>query len=66
MARKIPQTQKPITEGPFLSVSQAAELLTVSKVFIRRYLSLRKLKRYKVGARTLVSRTDVLNLVREE
>ena len=65
MPKKIPQTQKPISEGPFLSVLQAAELLTVSKVSIRRYLGLGKLKKYKVGARTLIRRDDVLSLVRE-
>ena len=65
MAMKIPQTQKSITEGPFLSVSQAAELLTVSKVSIRRYLSLGKLKRFKFGSRTLIRRDDLLSLVRE-
>jgi excisionase family DNA binding protein len=65
MTKRIPQTQKSITEGPFLSVSQAAELLTVSKVSIRRYLGMGKLKKFKVGARTLIRRDDVLALVRE-
>jgi excisionase family DNA binding protein len=65
MTKRIQQTQKSITEGPFLSVSQAAELLTVSKVSIRRYLGMGKLKKFKVGARTLIRRDDVLNLVRE-
>lgn len=64
MPKNIPPTQKPV-EGPFLSVSEAAQLLTISRVSIRRYLGMGKLKKYKVGARTLLRRDDVLALVRE-
>lgn len=49
----------------FLSVQEAADLLRVSVVSIRRYLGQGKLKRYKVGARTLVRHSDVMALVRE-
>ncbi len=52
--------------GPqYLSVAEAADLLRISKVSIRRYLGMGKLKKFKVGARTLIRREDVLALVRE-
>lgn len=52
------------TQGQqFLSVQEAAELLRISPVSIRRYLGQKKLKRYKVGARTLLKAADVLGLV---
>ena len=57
------------SHGPqpeFVSVAEAAELLRVSVVSIRRYLGQKKLKRFKVGARTLLQRNDVMALVREE
>lgn len=50
----------------FVSVQEAADLLRVSQVSIRRYLGQRKLKRFKVGSRTLLRHSDVMALVREE
>lgn len=49
----------------FLSVQEAAELLRISQVSIRRYLGQGKLKRFKVGARTLLLHDEVLGLIRE-
>jgi excisionase family DNA binding protein len=49
----------------YISVSEAAELVRVSEVSIRRFLGQKKLKRYKFGARTLLDRAAVMNLVRE-
>ena len=49
----------------FVSVQEAAELLRVSVVSIRRYLGQGKLKRFKVGSRTLLRHSDVMALVRE-
>jgi excisionase family DNA binding protein len=65
MTKKIPQTQKSIPEGPFLSVAQSAGFLTMGKSSIRRLIAMGKLKKYKVGARTLIRRDDLLALVRE-
>jgi excisionase family DNA binding protein len=62
---KIPQTQKSIPEGPFLSVREAADLLRIGKQSIHRYLRLGKLKKFKVGSRTLIRHDDLLALVRE-
>lgn len=49
----------------FLTVREGAALLRLSEVSIRRYLTLKKLRRFKVGSRTLLMRSDVLGLVRE-
>jgi excisionase family DNA binding protein len=66
----MPKTKnKPIAvAGPtsrFLTVKEAAELLRVSQVSIRRYLGQGRLRRFKVGARTLLQHDDVLALVRQ-
>jgi len=56
----------PIQAGQaYISVKQAAELLSISQVSIRRYLGQGKLRRFKFGARTLLRQSDVLGLVRE-
>jgi excisionase family DNA binding protein len=49
----------------YVTVSEAAELVRVSEVTIRRYLGLKRLKRHKFGTRTLLNRADVLGLVHE-
>jgi excisionase family DNA binding protein len=54
-----------IPQSQFVSVAEAADLLRISKVSIRRYLGMGKLKKFKVGSRTLIRREDVLALVRE-
>ena len=54
-----------LRSAEFLSVEEAAELLRMSQVSIRRYLGQGKLKRFKVGSRTLVRHDDVMALVRE-
>ncbi len=49
----------------FISVKAAAELLSISQVSIRRYLGQGRLKRYKIGSRTVLSYDNVMTLVRE-
>jgi excisionase family DNA binding protein len=49
----------------FMSVADAAKLLSVSEVRVRRLLGQKKLKRFKVGSRTLLDRADVLGFARE-
>jgi excisionase family DNA binding protein len=49
----------------FLTVREGAALLRISEGSIRRYLTLKKLRWFKVGSRTLLIRSDVLGLVRE-
>lgn len=48
-----------------LSVKAAAEFLSVSDVTIRRFLTHKKLRRFKAGGRTLVRMNDLLQLVKE-
>jgi len=51
--------------GEFLTTREAAAILKLSEISIRRFLTLRKLKRYKVGSRTLLNAVEVRALVRE-
>jgi excisionase family DNA binding protein len=46
----------------FLSIPGCAQLMGVSEASIRRFLTQKKLRRYKIGARTVVKRSDVLAL----
>ena len=49
----------------YLSVREAAQTLHLSEISIRRFLTKKKLKRFKAGARTLLLRSEVLGLIRE-
>jgi excisionase family DNA binding protein len=53
-----------------ISVKEAAAILRLSEISVRRYLTQKRLARYKAGGRgrfgrTLVSRAQVLGLIRE-
>jgi len=48
-----------------VSVPDGADLLSVSQVTIRRYLTQKKLRRFKVGGRTLIKVGDLMALVKE-
>ena len=61
-----PRRDAPPTAEEFLTVREGAALLKLSEASIRRYLTLKKLRRFKVGSRTLLKRGDVLGLVHEE
>jgi DeoR/GlpR family transcriptional regulator of sugar metabolism len=56
-------------EDHFVDVKQAAGMLHVSDATIRRYLTIGRLKRFKVGtgqgARTLLDRDQVMSLIKE-
>jgi hypothetical protein len=53
-------------EDRFVDIRQAAEILHLSEASIRRFLTIKKLKRYKsAGSRTLIERKQVLSLIRE-
>jgi excisionase family DNA binding protein len=54
-----------IGEGEFITCKQAANLLKLSEISVRRLLTKKKLRRYKVGARTLIRASEVAGLVRE-
>lgn len=49
----------------FVSVRQAADLLHLSEASVRRFLTQKKLRRFKAGgARTLLLRAEVVALIR--
>lgn len=50
---------------PFISVTAGAALIDVSKPTIWRAIREKKIRRYKIGARTVIKPEDVLNLVKE-
>ena len=56
----------PVSGAPYMTVKQAAIFLCVSEATIRHFLTIRKLRRFKVGSRTLILRADAQALVREE
>ena len=49
-----------------MTVREAAQLLRLSEISIRRFLTLKKLKRFKAGARTLLLQSEVLGLIKED
>jgi excisionase family DNA binding protein len=49
----------------FITVKEAAGILKLSEISVRRFLTKRKLKRFKAGARTLIRLSEVLALIRE-
>lgn len=51
--------------GEFITVREAAAILKLSEISIRRLLTQKKLKRFKVGARTLIRLSEALSLIRE-
>lgn len=52
-------------DGEFLTCKEVASLLRLSEISVRRLLTQKKLRRYKVGARTLIRRSEALGLIRE-
>ena len=48
-----------------ISVREAAAILRLSEISIRRFLTQKKLRRFKAGARTLLRRADVLGMIKE-
>jgi excisionase family DNA binding protein len=50
----------PLRIPEYFTVKEAAELLRLSEVTIRRLLWKKKIKRYRAGGRTLLLKTDVL------
>lgn len=49
----------------FLTCRETSELLRLSEISVRRLLTEKKLKRYKIGARTLIRKSEALALIRE-
>jgi excisionase family DNA binding protein len=53
-------------ERQYITVAQASEILHLTDVSIRRMLTQKKLKRFKVGSRTLLDKSAVLGLICEK
>lgn len=51
--------------GQYVTVREAARLLKLSEISIRRFLSQKKLRRFKVGSRTLLLHSEVVGLIHE-
>lgn len=52
---------------PYMTVAEAAHLLRLSEISIRRFLTKNILTRYKVGlGRTLLLREEVLGLIKAQ
>lgn len=49
----------------YVTVREAARLLKLSEISIRRFLSQKRLRRFKVGSRTLLLHSEVVGLIRE-
>jgi excisionase family DNA binding protein len=52
-------------EPGFITCKEAAAILKLSEISIRRFLTQKKLKRYKAGSRTLIRRSEVLAMIHE-
>jgi excisionase family DNA binding protein len=59
-------TPSSTSAGEFITCKETASLLKLSEISIRRLLTKKKLKRYKVGARTLILKSEALGLIRAE
>jgi excisionase family DNA binding protein len=55
----------PVPSQQYVSVREAARLLKVSEISIRRFLTQKKLRRFKVGRRTLLLHSEVVGLIHE-
>jgi excisionase family DNA binding protein len=58
--------QQQSKDGIYLTVREAADLLRLSEISVRRFLTQQRLRRFKAGSRTLLLRSDVLNLVKKQ
>jgi excisionase family DNA binding protein len=56
----------PATLQQYITCKQAAELLKISEISVRRFLTQKKLRRFKCGSRTLVRLSEVLGLIHEK
>ena len=55
-----------VPAGQYISVKQAARVLNISEIgVLRRFLTQKRLRRFKVGSRTILLQSEVLSLIRE-
>jgi excisionase family DNA binding protein len=65
LARRLPAAAQPLPGSPYLTIREAAEFLRCSRQRVDDLLSQRRLTRFKDGSRTLVSRTEIEEYVRD-
>lgn len=63
-------TTKPVTStvlepDTYVTCKEAAQLLHLSEIHVRDMLTKKKLRRFKVGTRTLISKKELMGLIRE-
>ncbi len=63
MNRKMVKVQSVDGSSPFVGVQEAAALVRISPVTLRRLLTQKRLTRHKLGSRTLLLRAEVMALV---
>ena len=56
-------TKTAFIKPEFITLSEASELLRVSKVTIHSYINKEMFKAYKIGRRTLIEKTELLGAV---
>lgn len=61
MKSKIPARDE---AGQYITVKEAAQIVRLSEISIRRYLTKKILVRYKIGGRTLLRRDDVVAMIK--
>ncbi len=61
----VPGPRERLDPQRLVDIETAAQMVAVSPATIRRRLTQKKLRRYKLGSRTLVRVAEVLGLVRE-
>lgn len=59
IAAALPERETPKPASPYMTIPEAASFLRCSRQRIDDLLSQRRLRRYKDGSRTLVSRAEV-------
>ncbi|MCU1305232.1 MAG: hypothetical protein JWQ87_5516 [Candidatus Sulfotelmatobacter sp.] len=65
-AAAVNSTARPTTDKDrLISIPTGAEMLSLSEATIRRYLTQKVLRRFKVGNRTLIKVGDLMGLVKE-
>jgi len=63
MVRKPAVEPNSAIPGDLITCKEGAPIVRLSEISIRRMLTKGKLKRYKCGARTLISRSELLGLI---
>jgi helix-turn-helix protein len=64
-AMEVANTMAGSIPGGFVTVTAGAKIVKLAEPTIRRYLTTKKLRRYKIGGRTLIKVADLLGMIKE-